>query len=110
MLEEHRDLCLVHDFGNNQKTISVGGQPQHLPTFLAHALKTVRRRSGLERSTTQDFDAAFVHHTCNGHDLLSALYRAWPCHHDHVVTADFGLTAGRSNTNDCPVRLECAAG
>ena len=82
-------VAIAHHFGDDAETGALLGLAQQLQPFQFHALEIVRRGARLERAAAQNPRAGRGHALGRLHDLLLALHRARPGHHDELVAADF---------------------
>ncbi len=82
------ELADVHDLGHELEVVAVRRGLEEPQPFLAEPLEAVRAAARLERAAAQDLRAGPLHRRRGGLDLLFALGRAGPGHHDDLVAAD----------------------
>src|SRR5205807_7990062 len=106
-LHHHRNLRRVHYFAHRAKVEFVSCLAHQLEPWFAHALKSVRRRSWLERAATKDFCAGFRNALRHAENLFPGLHRTRPGGDDHLRSADFYSTP---EIDDRALRPELPAG
>src|SRR5580658_5036721 len=106
VLDEKRDLSLVHHLADHQQAMAIGRFAQDAKTILAKPLETVGRAARLESASPNDLRARLGNNLRRAFDLVFILNAARASHSDHARTADFD----RPELDHGAAGLEVAAG
>src|SRR4029450_4845203 len=105
ILEEHRNLRMIHDLRDHIHSLAARRRVQQLETLLAHPLEAMGRSARLEGPAAHDLDARLPHRFRCGLDLLLTFDRARTGHDNDIIAPD----SDPAHVHDGPFLSEGAA-